>query len=293
MPQVSVIMSVYNQRDEKALMAAVNSILTQSFKDFEFIIFDDGSDDECSILLEKIAKLDSRIRLVSKKKNRGLAFSLNCCIFLARGKYIARMDADDISYPERLTKQVEYLELHPEISWVGTNIHLFKDNVIWGQRVFPEEPQKDDYLKYSPYAHPTVMYRASIFDENIGYITTKDTLRCEDYELFMRFRAAGIRGANLQETLFAYCECEESYRKRNFRTRFREAKVRFRSFKLMGILFPKGIIYVMRPIVACLVPHKLLAWKKQKESSMYYKLDVVDEIEKNEKEISIGTDCSA
>ena len=94
---ISVIMGVYNQNDEKVLREAVDSILNQTFKDFEFIIYDDGSQPDAALILEKIKKIDPRIVLIGQEKNHGLAFSLNACIEQARGKYIARMDADDIS----------------------------------------------------------------------------------------------------------------------------------------------------------------------------------------------------
>ena len=98
MPEISVIMGVYNQFNKDILLAAVDSILKQSFTDFEFIIYDDGSHPEAAILLKEVEQLDKRIVLIGHEENHGLAFSLNACIDVAKGKYIARMDADDISY---------------------------------------------------------------------------------------------------------------------------------------------------------------------------------------------------
>ncbi len=281
MPEISVIMGVYNQFNKKILLEAVNSILNQSFKDFEFIIYDDGSHPEAAMILNEVAKLDERIILIGQEQNHGLAFSLNACIEIARGKYIARMDADDISYPERLQKQKEFLENNPEFAWVGCNIEVCDETEIWGRRKMPEKPGARDYLKYSPYAHPTVMYRAEIFDTNQGYMDSREMLRCEDYEIFMRFREAGLRGANLQEYLFCYREDRESYEKRRVRYRLNEAKCRYRNFKKMGILFPFGWLFVLRPVVACLIPAGLLAWIKRKESSISQEND--SEGEKSEK----------
>lgn len=105
MPEISVIMGVYNELNKDILMEAVNSILHQTFEDFEFIIYDDGSCPEAATLLREVEGLDERIKLIGQDENHGLAFSLNACIDEAKGKYIARMDADDISYPERLMKQ--------------------------------------------------------------------------------------------------------------------------------------------------------------------------------------------
>ena len=112
--QVSVIMGVYNQWNREALQKAVKSILNQTLTDFEFIIYDDGSDPEVAGYIRELEKLDERIVLIGKEENHGLAFSLNMCIGAAKGKYIARMDADDIALPERLQVQYDFMEQHKE-----------------------------------------------------------------------------------------------------------------------------------------------------------------------------------
>lgn len=267
MPEISVIMGVYNQLNREVLLEAVNSILGQSFRDFEFIIYDDGSCPEAAGLLEEVGRMDERILLIGHKENHGLAFSLNACIHRARGKYIARMDADDISYPDRLRRQREFLERNPQYAWAGCNIEVFDGSGVWGRRRMPEVPREADYLKYSPYAHPTVMYRAEIFGPGQGYASSREMLRCEDYEIFMRLKQAGLQGANLQEYLFGYREDPDSYRRRAAGHRLNEARCRYRNFKSMGILFPLGWIYVLRPVAACLVPGRLLAWAKRREAA--------------------------
>lgn len=264
-PVVSVIMGVYNQWDGKILQEAVNSILNQTFRDFEFIIWDDGSHPDAAKLVQELSELDERIIVAGREENRGLAFSLNECIRLARGKYIARMDADDISLPNRFERQLAFLESHPEYGWCGTNAELFDENGVWGFRPMPEVPQILDYFHYSPYVHPSVMFRAMLFDENKGYLATQETLRCEDYEIFMSLVGRGQKGYNLQETLFQYRETRESYRKRKVRFRVNEAKTRYRNYKKLGILFPLGWIYVLRPLAACMVPPRLLEWMKRSE----------------------------
>lgn len=278
MPEISVIMGVYNQFNKKILKDAVDSILSQSFTDFEFIIYDDGSNPEAAEILKQVAGKDSRIKLIGHEENHGLAFSLNSCIREAKGKYIARMDADDISYPERLEKQKRFLEDHPDCSWVGCSIELFDEDGVWGRRTYCAEPEKDDYLRFSPFAHPTVMYRADIFRDNRGYAVSEDMLRCEDYEIFMRLCAQGLKGANLEEYLFAYRETGESYKKRTFSFRMNEAKCRYRNYKKLGIFFPKGWIYVLRPIVACVIPAKLLSAIKRRESGIRKETECYEEI---------------
>lgn len=264
-PLVSVIMGVFNQWDEKILLESVNSILNQTYTKLEFIIWDDGSHPDAAKLVQKLTKLDERILVAGKEKNSGLAYSLNECIRLAKGKYIARMDADDISKPLRIEKQVAFLETHSEYGWCGTGAELFDENGVWGSRPMPEIPQKNDYFRYSPYIHPSVMFRAELFDENPGYLASEETLRCEDYEIFMHLAEQGQQGYNLQENLFCYREIKDSYKKRKVRFRINEAKIRYRNYKKMGILFPAGWIYVLRPVAACLIPAKVLEIIKRSE----------------------------
>lgn len=257
-PLVSVIMGVFNQWDEKILLESVGSILNQTYSKLEFVIWDDGSHPDAARLVQKLTGLDERIIVAGKERNRGLAYSLNECIRLAKGKYIARMDADDISKPLRIEKQVAFLETHPEYAWCGTSAELFDEKGVWGSRPMPEIPQMRDYFRYSPYIHPSVMFRAGLFHDDLGYLASAATLRCEDYEIFMNLTERGQRGYNLQEKLFCYRETRASYKKRKVRFRLNEAKIRYRNYKKMGLLFPVGWIYIFRPVAACLIPAKAL-----------------------------------
>lgn len=270
-PVVSVIMGVYNQKDFVVFRQAVDSILNQTFSDLEFIIYNDGSDEETGRFMRELAATDERIVLLECASNNGLAFSLNACIRQARGQYIARMDADDVSDPERLAVQVQFLETHPEYDWCGTNAALIDGKgVRWGTRTMPECPQDKDFLKFSPYVHPSVTYRASLFETEDEYLVATETLRCEDYEIFMRLHRHGHRGYNLQQILFFYREDAHSFKKRKFRYRVNEARVRYRNFKKMKLLFPLGWLYVLRPLAAALVPVRLIAlFKKEKTEYAY------------------------
>ena len=264
-PLISVIMGVYNQWDTDALECAVRSVLDQSMDDFEFIIWDDGSEGEAASALKKLPEMDDRIVLAGRDENRGLAFSLNECIKLAKGKYVARMDADDECLPERFSRQVEFLENNPQYAWCGTAAELFDENGTWGCRFMPEVPEKKDYYRFSPYIHPSVMFRRSVFDSFAGYLEENETYRCEDYEIFMRLMQKGLKGYNICEPLFRYHESNASYRSRNLKNRINEARVRAYGYKKMGILFPFGWIYVLRPIAACVIPSGLVAKIKRCE----------------------------
>ena len=264
---VSVIMGVYNQRNREILTAAVDSILRQTFSDFEYIIYDDGSDPEVGGYLEELAKLDERIILTGAEDNHGLAHSLNECILLARGRYIARMDDDDISSFNRLQTQVDFLDHHPEYGWCGCNARLFDSSGVWGYRQMPEKPEKEDYLRYSPFIHPSVMFRSEIFEENHGYLDSAQTLRCEDYEIFMRLEKQGLKGYNIQNYLFNYREDKQSFQKRKMKYRVAEAKLRWRNFHEMDMLFPTGWVYALRPLAGGILPNRMIALGKKAESA--------------------------
>ena len=262
---VSVIMGVYNQWDQAALNLAVDSILRQTLSDLELIIYDDGSAPDAAQYIRQLQGRDDRIRLYGADENHGLAFSLNECVKLARGKYVARMDADDVSDPERLRSEYDFLEANPQYSWCGTNAYLFNDSGVWGEREMPEIPQETDYLRFSPYIHPSVMYRREVIAVHT-YEISEDTLRCEDYEIFMRLRQNGFCGYNIQKPLFYYREDDNSYQRRSFRFRINEMRIRYRNFKKLHLLFPFGWAFVLRPIIGGMVPRRMVAWLKRKES---------------------------
>ena len=268
MPEISVIMGVYNETNENIINYAVDSILEQTYEDFEFIIYNDGSCKETVDILHKISKSDDRIVLIGSDNNSGLAFSLNACIEVARGNFIARMDCDDYSHPMRLEKQLKYLKCHPEIDWCGTNAFLFDENGIWGARKMKPTPSLNDFYKYSPYIHPSVMYRKSVFLTEEGYSESEDTLRCEDYEIFLRLHNRGLHGANIQENLFSYRETDNTYAKRTWSTRIDESRLRFRMLRDMNMLTPRGWISVIRPIMGGIIPNSILKRRKHRLGKM-------------------------
>ncbi len=269
-PAISVIMSVYNQKDGKRLEEAVQSILRQSFTDFEFIIYNDGSEKELAEGLREFERTDKRVRVISSPENHGLAYSLNTCIDVAEGKYLARMDDDDISADSRLQVQFDFMESHPEVAYVGCNAKLMDGSGVWGCRKMPERPDRKSFLKCSPFIHPTVMIRREVFQEGNAYSDSKENWRCEDYELFMRLHKLGYRGENIQEDLFFYREDRDSYAKRKFRYRMDEMRIRRRNFKELGILYPFGWFYVIRPLLAAAVPDGLI-WRARK---LYHRQDI-------------------
>ncbi|MCS3700199.1 glycosyltransferase involved in cell wall biosynthesis [Salinibacter ruber] len=206
-PLVSVVMSVYN--GQPYLKRAVQSILNQTFEDFEFVIINDGSEDNSKEDLERFTKEDERIRLV-QQENRGLITSLNRGLDMARGKYIARMDADDISHPERLEKQVDFLDANPKVGIVGTWIEWIRSDgeptALWRP---PTDPDLIAWqlLFNTCVDHPTIVARKSLLEELGGY--ARWPTHAEDYELWTR-AVRETQLANLPDTLLKHRHHEDS-----------------------------------------------------------------------------------
>lgn len=204
LPAVSVLMPVYNA--ERYVGEAVESILGQTFSDFEFIIIDDGSTDGSLGILRKYADRDGRIRLVSRP-NTGYVVALNEAISLARGEYLARMDADDASLPERFQAQVDYLKKHPECVAVGTRVVVVdSDGDPLGEWNRDETHEVIDAAhmegsRGGVICHPSVMMRRSAVRAVGGYHAEHET--AEDLDLWLRLAEIG-RLANLPEALLRY-----------------------------------------------------------------------------------------
>lgn len=202
-PRVSVVMSAYNNADY--IESAVNSILWQSFRDFEFIIIGDGSTDGTGELLEQLADTDCRIKLI-RRENKGLTVSLNEALSLARGEFIARMDSDDLAVRERFEKQVAFLDSHPDCVLVGTKVMLIDPldvEIVEGEFHQGHENLDAALLKGNGAAiyHPSVMIRKSALDRVGGYVPKYNG--AEDVELFLRLAEIG-RLENLDEILLKY-----------------------------------------------------------------------------------------
>lgn len=206
-PMVTVLMSVYN--GEKFLKEAMESILNQTFTNFEFLIINDGSTDSSVEIIESYK--DSRIRLINNEKNLKLIASLNKGISLAKGKYIARMDCDDFSVPQRLQKQVEFLESNSEYGLVGTYYTVIDGEGKEQRNV--SYPSSNELIKLflslnCPLAHGSIMGRTELFKENL--YGSKESYAVEDYELWTRM-AKVTKIHNIPEYLFKYRIYGESF----------------------------------------------------------------------------------
>ena len=258
MPILSVIMGVYYHKDDlQPLRRSIESILAQTMVDLELIICDDGSTEEAQKCIDTYASRDSRIVIVRGIYSYRLPEKLNACLRLATGKWIGRMDDDDISHPERFQKQIDYLEGHPDINFVGCNVNLIQNEKIIGKRMFPEFPTVKDFYFVQPFIHPTLVFQKSILDAVNGYSEDRYCVLCEDYDLLLRLYAHGYRGANLQDTFFDYTISNNAKGSRKMSHRINEVVTRYRRFRDLKCL-PHALPYVVKPIIVGIIPEKIL-----------------------------------
>ncbi len=199
-PEISVVMSVYN--GERYLKEALDSILEQTFSDFEFIIIDDGSTDRSREILTEYAAREARIRLIENAQNIGLTKSLNKGLLQAQGRYIARQDADDISLPQRFEMQLAYLTAHQKIGLLGTSCTTIDKYGKAGK--IREKPVTDTEIRWTilfdnPFWHTSVMFRRKLIKEH-QLMYTEHIKFAQDYELWARM-LHHTRAANLATPL--------------------------------------------------------------------------------------------
>ncbi|MEF2922355.1 MAG: glycosyltransferase [Holdemanella sp.] len=201
---ISVIMSTYKE-DERLLRESIESILNQTYRDFEYIIILDYPDNDVhKSVIEEYALKDDRIHFYINEKNMGLTDSLNRGLSLCHGEYIARMDADDISLPDRLERQMKYLEKN-HYDLIGGITEMINENgsLLYSIKSVPTDPKKiNKALRYSQcIAHPTWLGKKEVFEKNAGY---RHMPLCEDYDFTLRAVLNGFVISNLNEAVLKY-----------------------------------------------------------------------------------------
>ncbi len=273
-PLVSVVMPVYNAGD--FLVESVNSILQQTYKNFEFIIVDDRSTDDSWIILGKLAAKDKRIRTYRLKKSAGVSETVKFAIAKTRGKFIARMDADDVSLPKRLELQVKYLLHNPKTVAVGGQCSIInKEGELIGEKRFPIK-NKDIYsyiFKFVPVQQPTLMIAKTRLPKDFEYY--HDGLNtAEEIELLFKLFQFG-KVENLKEIVLLYRLHENNTSLKNIKSTF--------FFTLLSRI--KAILqYGYRPsvtgllvtfiqlIAVSVLPQKTVFWLYEKSRKMLYSM---------------------
>jgi len=249
---VSVIMGIYNC--ENTLPEAIQSIVNQTRTDWELIMCDDGSkDDTLKIALDYKQKYSDKIVVLKNDKNLGLNATLNKCLRVAKGKYIARMDGDDICAPNRFEEEISVLEREKDISIVSTDMAFFDETGIWGKISHPEYPEKEDFLSGSPFCHAPCMVKKEAYFAVGGYSVDTKLLRVEDYHLWLKMYKAGFKGKNIHKVLYSMRDDQAAYKRRKFKFRINEAYVKFLIVKELRLPV-WGYVCVLRPILVGLLP---------------------------------------
>lgn len=250
--KVSVIMGIYNCAD--TLDKAILSILSQTMSSWELIMCDDGSIDNTYAIAESYrSSYPEKIILIRNSKNMGLNYTLNRCLELAHGKYIARQDGDDMSLPHRFEVQVRTLEQHPEMAVVSASMSLFDNIGEWGKIARKDFPTKQDLIYGTPFAHAPCLVCIEAIKAVGGYSDKKRLIRVEDYHLWYKMYRAGYKGMNLQEILYQCRDDRAAQTRRKMRYRINETYVRwlvFKNLRISPILLP----LVIKPILIGLLP---------------------------------------
>ncbi len=205
--KVSVITPAYNA--EKYISEAVESILDQTFSNFEYIVLDDRSDDDTAKIVEKYSEEDERIVLIRNPRRLGISENRNEGVRRAKGKYIVWQDADDISYPDRIKKQYEFMERHPDVGILGGFLDFFDNSGTKGTRKYDEgdEALRRKIFMFSPVAQPAAIVRKDVLNQVGGY----DSKYVGAEDLDMSFRIGmKYKFANLQEPLIKYRQHPDS-----------------------------------------------------------------------------------
>ena len=252
---VSILMGIYNCAD--TLPEAIDSILSQTYPDWELILCDDGSSDRTYAVAEGYRqRYPRKIILLKNDRNMGLNHTLNRCLDHASGEYIARMDGDDISLPTRLEAEVQFLDENPDYAIVSTPMIYFDEHGEWGVGTAKADPTNRDFISGPPFCHAPCMVRREAFAAVGGYTEEKKLLRVEDYDLWVRMYAAGYRGMNLAESLYAMRDDRSAYSRRKFKYRINEFHVRLKAAKLLHLGL-KAYVYALRPIAVGLLPESV------------------------------------
>lgn len=249
-PHVSIIVACRNA--QSWIEPCIESLLVQTASDFEILIADDCSEDDTWSILQDLARSDPRIRVMQNASRLYAGATRNRCLKEAQGEYVAIQDADDISVPTRIETLVSELEAN-DVSFVSSGFYLFDDEGVH-KTVVPERriPSRRAFLNGSPFCHAATLFRRKCLEDVKGYRVGADTVRGQDYDLFMKLYAHGHTGLNIPNVLYGYRVDEGTLSRRTFRHRLDECRIRARGFRELGMM-PWAAPFVLKPILAHLV----------------------------------------
>lgn len=232
--RITVLMSIYNCTS--TLEEALDSLMNQTYQGFKVVLCDDCSTDNTYETAEKyVAKYPDKFILIRNETNMKLPATLNRCLEYADTEFIARMDGDDISKPERFEKELEFLDNNKEFSFVSCPMEYFDENGIFMTGKVEAQPNKYSFLKGSPFAHAAVMIRTKDLRNVGGYTVAKWTQRGQDYHLWAKMYGAGFKGYNLSNAYYQMRDDQNATKRRKRIERFRELKRMYEIYKLLDL----------------------------------------------------------
>lgn len=250
--RVSILMAIYNC--EATLPEAIDSVLSQTYEDWKLILCDDGSVDNTFAIAKTYRdKYPDKIVLIKNDRNHGLNYTLNRCLEYADTEYVARMDGDDISLPQRFEQEIEFLDNHPEYAIVSTPMIYFDEDGDFRTGSGGGEPSVNSFPKGTPFCHAPCMVRTEAYRKVNGYSEAQNRLRVEDWDLWIRMYECGFKGCVLEKPLYKMRDDRNAYSRRKFKYRINEAKVSASAVKKLK-LSKVNYLWALKPICVGLLP---------------------------------------
>lgn len=266
MAKVSVIIGIYNCAP--FLQQALDSLYAQTFQDFEIILCEDGSKDNTYEVALNNQQEHTNIVLLRNPHNIGLNQTLNNCLAVAKGEYIARMDGDDICDPARFEKEVKFLDGHPEFAIVSTAMTYFDNGGVFGKGALVEgEPTLQAFVSGTPFCHAPCMVRREAYMAVGGYTVSKWLIRHEDYNLWTKMYAKGYRGYRLPEYLYSMRDDRNAAKRRNFRGRINGIYARWIAYRTIHIPFSGFLKFSILSLVKGVMPMPIYEYFHKKNLS--------------------------
>lgn len=252
-PRITVLMAIYNCAP--TLVEALDSLMAQTYQRFKVILCDDCSTDNTYDVARKyIEQYPDKFILIRNDTNRKLPYSLNRCLEYADTEYVARMDGDDISKPERFEKEITFLDRHKEYVIVSTAMEHFDEDGVFKTSKPTEKPTKKTFIHSTPHAHAPAMIRTAILQEVDGYTDRRWTQRGQDVHLWAKIYSKGYIGYNLSDPLYMMRDNGAAYKRRTMKEAFQSVRRSCKIFQLLGISRVRNIFPILRPIIVCSLP---------------------------------------
>lgn len=267
MARISVIMGIYNCAS--TLGEALDSLYAQTCQDFKIILCEDGSSDETYQVARQYAESHDNIILLRNERNMGLNYTLNRCLEQADTEYVARMDGDDISLPERFEKEITFLDTHNEYGFVSGQMIHFDEKGDFLRSKHNGEPTKMDFFHGRAFCHAPVMVRRKGYLDAGGYSVSKYLLRVEDQHLWLKLYKCGYKGYNIPEPIYKMRDDQSALARRSFVNRRNEAYVKLLFCNYFKLPWWRYLESIVIPFAKWLVPVKVYSMLHRSRKRSY------------------------